>query len=327
MDITHHLCDPAIAPKVDLQWQEQRKDVFIRMRYDSQDSWKIYVAPFSISLWLTVAVCVLVITCCLAIMYYLLSTEKTSSLHDTFFSVLGAFCSQGVGSFPLHMSLRLAVWVTLLTGLLVVASYGARVTSSLAVKTPVLPFNDLEGLLKDKSYGFGMDGRTESVKIFRQSPGVRGMLYKQKILPNLNNLPMGNEEGFQRVCKEKYAYFCGRISVTPDNTPCELKRLPEASSYKYTVFILRKRSPYRRIINYTLRRMMLGGIYRKLYLQWLVFPDNSEPPPLESVDMSDVSALLLLFLAGGLTSLCVFLVELAIKMRQCFKVPICRQQI
>ena len=61
---------------------------------------------------------------------------------------------------------------------------------------------------------------------------------------------------------------------------------------------------------------MEAGIYRKLQLQWLVYPDDREPPQLKSVQLSDITAPLFICAVGALMSVCVLLVEVLMRVRK-----------
>lgn len=54
-----------------------------------------------------------------------------------------------------------------LTGVVVLAAYSAALISSLAVKIFVMPFTTMEGLLKDRTYRFGVVGESADFTFFQ----------------------------------------------------------------------------------------------------------------------------------------------------------------
>ena len=63
--------------------------------------------------------------------------------------------------------IRIIHLVIHLTGVVVLASYSAALISSLAVKTFVMPFTTMEGLLEDGTYRFGVVGDSADYSFFQ----------------------------------------------------------------------------------------------------------------------------------------------------------------
>ncbi|XP_067012629.1 probable glutamate receptor [Anabrus simplex] len=293
---------------------KSRVAVYVRRDYDTGSSWKIYISPFNGHLWLCVAVCIALSTLCLVATQFWRSEEYTATFSEMALSAWGMFCMQGFTVPFGRSSVRIVIWVSFLTAVVLTASYNARIISFLTLRKPKMPFNDLQGLLEQKSYDFGMLKGTGDLQIFREGVGVRKNLYESKLAPTLNELPPVKIAGFQRACKENYAFLCNDIFVDYNAISCDLSLFYITTSFKSLAYILPKKSPYVRIINYTLRQMKLSGVLRRLRDLTRLTARKQDRPTFK-VEMHHVIILLLLWASGVVLSLAVFLVEVFVDCR------------
>lgn len=63
--------------------------------------------------------------------------------------------------------IRIVHFVIHLSAVVIVAAYSAALISSLAVKTFIMPFTTMDGLLKDGTYRFGVVGDSADLSFFQ----------------------------------------------------------------------------------------------------------------------------------------------------------------
>lgn len=73
-----------------------------------------------------------------------------------------------------------------LTGVVVLAAYSAALISFLAIKTFVMPFTTMEGLLKDGTYRFAVVGDSADYSFFQ----VRDRIFTSTIRHQLQRVPI-----------------------------------------------------------------------------------------------------------------------------------------
>lgn len=116
--------------------------------------------------------------------------HSPSTFSEIMFYVFGVFCSQGttnrsefthskdvyvlflfVKNVGMEQSLldpiRMVQFVIHLTAVVVLAAYSAALISFLAIKTFVMPFTTMEGLLKDGTYRFGVIQESADYSFFQ----------------------------------------------------------------------------------------------------------------------------------------------------------------
>ncbi|KAJ9590997.1 hypothetical protein L9F63_027793, partial [Diploptera punctata] len=70
-------------------------------------------------------------------------------------SYVELLCQQGIAETPSSVSCRVVFITTCMIAVLLLSNYSATLISFLTLRTDILPFTDLQGLLKDGTYMFG----------------------------------------------------------------------------------------------------------------------------------------------------------------------------
>ncbi|XP_071865855.1 glutamate receptor U1 isoform X2 [Bombus fervidus] len=282
--------------------------------------WNTYLAPFAFNVWnaigLTVVVVALTITGIDALSRKVnwfpvnLRPNSRSTLFEILFFVFGAFCGQGMEPSPLDPT-RLVHLNVHLTGVVVLAAYSAALISFLAIKTFVMPFTTMEGLLKDGTYRFGVVGDSADYSFFQNTSDTVLTVMFEELLARELDLPVNYFDGLNRVCQEKkYAFMTldNMATVLQGKIECAVEPL-DAIMQTTIAMAVPSHSPYRGIIDTNILLLRDSGILQRLLkLEWSsqVRWANSG---WSSVELEDAVPLLLFLISSYLVTCLVLLVE------------------
>ena len=233
---------------------------YIRRPDTTAVKWNTYLAPFAFNVWnaigLTVVVVALTITGIDALSRKVnwfpidLRSNSRSTLSEILFFVFGAFCGQGMEPSPLDPT-RLVHLNVHLTGVVVLAAYSAALISFLAIKTFVMPFTTMEGLLKDGTYRFAVVGDSADYSFFQNTSDTVLTVMFEELLARELDLPVNYLDGLNRVCQEKkYAFMTldNMATVLQGKVECAVEPL-DAIMQTTIAMAVPIHSPYRGIID------------------------------------------------------------------------------
>ncbi|XP_060825021.1 glutamate receptor U1-like isoform X2 [Bombus pascuorum] len=222
--------------------------------------WNTYLAPFAFNVWnaigLTVVVVALTITGIDTLSRKVnwfpvdLRPNSRSTLFEVLFFVFGAFCGQGMEPSPLDPT-RLVHLNVHLTGVVVLAAYSAALISFLAIKTFVMPFTTMEGLLKDGTYRFAVVHDSADYSFFQNTSDTVLTVMFEELLARELDLPVNYFDGLNRVCQEKkYAFMTldNMATVLQGKIECAVEPL-DAIMQTTIAMAVPSHSPYRGIID------------------------------------------------------------------------------
>ncbi|KAJ9590507.1 hypothetical protein L9F63_016458, partial [Diploptera punctata] len=292
-----------------------RYQVFIRQPMEEEIKWDDYLKPFSLHLWVTLSISVLVVSVVLSNVHVIgrhfgneeIRSSSRYCLYDSFFYVFGIFCQQGHAFTPIALSSRIVYLTAYLTAVVTLSAYSAALISFLTRKTTILPFQNLQQLMQDDTYQLGvLDGSSE-FNLFSNSedPEMKN-LYERMLAPY--TMPKTNEEGFHRLCSGRYA-FITTIRHTSAQFLCRLTVLPMEAFPVTTSIVLTKDSPYRDILNHRLLTMGVEGSLHRLRTSWLKSKLGEQTRPWEEIGINSLVPILTILTVGAVTAAAVLLCE------------------
>lgn len=160
-----------------------------------------------------------------------------------------------------------------LTAVVVIAAYSAALISYLAIKTFVMPFTTMEGLLEDGTYRFAVTAnsadysffqvmtdcyiqivRLKQLRLFSEQQNTTDKVLRimfEELLTRETDLPVNYFDGLKRVCREKnYAFMTldNMASLLQGRVDCTLEPL-DVIMQTTIAMAMPFQSPYRGIID------------------------------------------------------------------------------
>ncbi|XP_039314126.1 probable glutamate receptor isoform X2 [Solenopsis invicta] len=187
--------------------------VYIKRPTTTDLKWNAYMAPFSGYIWSAI-VFIIVLSSGLIVFVQILFAFMLPYIQndhlrfpEILLITLGAFCNQGMKQSTLD-PIRMMQLVIHVLAVVIVAAYSAALISYLAVKTFVMPFTTMVGLLQDNTYRFGVIKDSSDYNLFQNtSDRTMRMLFDQ-LLVKETDLPSNCLDGLERICREKkYAFM------------------------------------------------------------------------------------------------------------------------
>ncbi|XP_023708697.1 glutamate receptor ionotropic, delta-2 isoform X2 [Cryptotermes secundus] len=283
-----------------------RYNVLIQQLLHEVLSWDDFLKPFSTGLWLMVGISVLVLSFMLSAFHNLgrhygnaeADDPSRYGLYDSLCCVFSIFCQQGQDFTPKSISCRLVFLTAYLTAVILLSAYSAALISFLTKQSVVMPFRDLQGLLKDGTYRLGIMPDSAEYEMFENS--ASGYMHElfTKLIQHESSLLNTAEEGIKQVCLDKYAFVTTLHLITWHPVPCDVMALPDESFPVSMAIALSKNNPYKRIIDYNLHNLRDNGILKRLRLQWWKPQLPQLKSPWFTVDFYSVTPILVLMAAG-----------------------------
>ncbi|KAK1122578.1 hypothetical protein K0M31_009023 [Melipona bicolor] len=304
-------------------------------------NWNAYLAPFSFNIWNAIGLTIIVVGLTIAGIDAFsrkadslpadIKPKTKSSLSEILFSVFGVFCGQGMEPSFLDPT-RLVHLSIHLTAVVVLAAYSAALISHLAIKTFLMPFTTMEGLLEDGTYRFAVVADSADYSFFQYivvidndtnfsmvsflddkqntSDNVLTIMFDQ-LLTKETDLPPNYFDGLTRVCQEKkYAFMTldNMASVLQGKVECALEPL-DVIMQTTVAMAVPADSPYRGIINSNILLLRDSGILQRLIdLEWSS-NERWAKSGWSTVEMEDAAPLLIFMLSAFLVTCMVLLIE------------------
>nr|QNL15103.1 ionotropic receptor 6 [Aulacocentrum confusum] len=231
---------------------------FIKKPSSSTLKWDAYISPFSFGIWSTMGIMIVLTSISISVIKSLTlilcskieENKEPSKILDISFAVFGAFCSQGM-EMSMTDSVRIIHLVIHVTAVIILAAYSAALISALAVKTFIMPFTTMKGLLDDATYRFGVIGASADYSFFQNSSDKIISDLSDNFLAKEVDLPINYLDGLMRVCSEdKYAFMAldNAVAQLKSSVDCVVVPLDTISQTSIAM-ALRKDSPFRGLIN------------------------------------------------------------------------------
>ncbi|KYM79557.1 putative glutamate receptor [Atta colombica] len=297
---------------------------YIKKPASSDVKWDAYTAPFSTNIWRAIAFFIVLTSGTIVLIQRLFAVTSPYLRNDNrlrfteiLFFVTGAFCNQGMKQSILD-PVRIVHFIIHLSAVVIVAAYSAALISFLTVKTFIMPFTTMDGLLKDKTYRFGVIGDSADFSFFQNtSDKIMNVLF-DKLLRKETDLPSNYLDGLERVCKDdKYAFMTldNMATLLQQKVDCKLEPL-DVITQTTIAMALQPNSPYRGIINANILLLRDNGILQRLLeTQWSVqLSGGSEKSSWKSVEIGDIVPLLLFIIAAVFISCLICVMERVIFM-------------
>ncbi|XP_019887827.1 glutamate receptor ionotropic, kainate 2 isoform X2 [Ooceraea biroi] len=291
---------------------------YIKRPSSTNVKWNVYTAPFSLSIWNIIIFFIIIMSGSIVLIQKLFMVTSLyrdedhlpTKFTEILFFVAGAFCNQGMQQSVLD-PIRMVHFVIHITAVIILAAYSAALVSFLTVQSFVMPFTTMKGLLKDKTYRFGVVGDSADFTFFQNtSDKVMNVLFTELLMKE-TDLPNNYLQGLKRVCKEdKYAFMTldNMAALLQQKVNCKLEPLDTISQITVAM-ATRTNSPFLGLINTNLLLLRDGGILQRLMeTQWSITL-NTAQSSWKSVDINDVVPLLLLITAALLVSCFIYAIE------------------
>ncbi|XP_067007002.1 glutamate receptor ionotropic, kainate 5 [Anabrus simplex] len=292
-----------------------RYTIYIRTPYSTDTTWSTYLSPYHLTVWITIAVVIILCASLVALLQRLTPGYPHYNLSESLLCFWGSFWAQGHYRTPQQWSARWIHWTSFMTGVFILSLYSANFVSFLTVPKVVLPFRNMRGILEDSTYSFGLLGYVSLFQTFQDSNDeVMSRMFSESLLPKRKSLPTSVLSGFHRMCKEKFAFMTIHYDAITlqENITCEFTELPEDSLPVLLAIPLPKRCPYKGIINFMLQQLKQSGVQHKRQEKWLTGRSQSSTHVLRSVHIQDVLTLFYVCIGGVMFSVTIFLAELCI---------------
>ncbi|KAG5317735.1 GLRK protein, partial [Pseudoatta argentina] len=297
---------------------------YIKRPASSDVKWDAYTAPFSTNIWRAIAFFIVLTSGTIVLIQRLFTVTSPYLRNDNrlrfaeiLFFVTGAFCNQGMKQSILD-PVRIVHFIIHLSAVVIVAAYSAALISFLTVKTFIMPFTTMDGLLKDKTYRFGVIGDSADFSFFQNtSDKIMNVLFDELLIKE-TDLPSNYLDGLERVCKDdKYAFMTldNMATLLQQKVNCKLEPL-DVITQTTIAMALQPNSPYRGIINANILLLRDNGILQRLLeTQWSVqLSGRSEKSSWKSVEIGDIVPLLLFLIAAVFISCLICVMERVIFM-------------
>ncbi|XP_067004617.2 glutamate receptor ionotropic, delta-1 [Anabrus simplex] len=291
--------------------------VYIKKLQATRTLGNTFLKPFSYGIWVSINFSLCGVAAVMGMIYCTLHhigvEPRVPSLSSCLLTTYRVFCSQGQARLPRSSSLRMLLISVYLTAVTVVAAYSATLIASLTVQRVSLPFKDIEGLLKNGKYKFGMARGSAEHSIVENSSDIT----LHQLSENLKDPSVPKEAltGLKYVCEDKFAYMTtlDYAQAHKKTLPCDIVYLPNFSFRVSVAFPMQKGSPYIGIFNYNIKRMRGSGLIKKIMDDTRPKPTPEPPIPLKQMTLQDTTPLLLSLMLGTLAAVVLIVIERCLK--------------
>ena len=238
-------------------------------------SWTTFIEPFDIYLWVMILCFIILLTLSL-LSTYVLGVEKkintdNFSLTNSFITIWGSQIAQGSHLQPKTASTRIVFCTSFVLGVILLASYSAKLISFLAVIKTNVPFQTLEDVLHSE-YQFGSVDGTAPLTNFINGPenSIFRKIGDNIIMKDKNNIVNTIEEGLEKAKREKYVFvWTADVIKSITDSSCDFLNIP-IDLYSVSISLGWSRSvPHRHLIDYYLKKMLETGQLDRVRRVWL----------------------------------------------------------
>ncbi|KAF2898798.1 hypothetical protein ILUMI_07378 [Ignelater luminosus] len=243
-----------------------------------------FASPFSVEVWILLAVAYFLVSLSFFIMGRLCPSEWTNpypcveepqflinqySFRNSLWFTIGSLMQQGTEIAPLGISTRMAAGVWWFFTLILVSSYTANLAAFLTIEELVTPFNDVEELVAQPEIKYGAKAKGATYKFFQDSnysvyPEIRDYMNN-----NPEYMTSVNEKGIELAERENYAFFMESTTIEyVIERHCNLTQVGGALDEKGYGIAMQKDSKYRHALTEAILQLQESGKLEDLKRRW-----------------------------------------------------------
>ena len=291
---------------------EARTRIFIKYP-EREDNWTPFMEPFHPFVWFCLFLVLLTLITSL-VASYTFGTEKSINhgsftLSNTPIIVWGSFLSQGSYLDPKSCASKTIFLISLLVGVLAVASFNATLTSYLTVNKVRLPFTTLAGVIGS---GYKVGGVGAIFDDFLHAPvgSIKRAIGDEIIRKHPDAKIENYEEGHIKMLNEKFGYITDFNHMRKKNKDnCLFIDIPQDVSTFQVGLGFTKHFEYTELFNQAIQKNSENGGIDRVMRRWIAKPQsdcNGNTP----VGMENVISAFVLIFGGFSLSLAAFCIEL-----------------
>ncbi|KAK7103776.1 hypothetical protein V1264_018609 [Littorina saxatilis] len=265
------------------------------------DKWRTYLRPFRGEVLLCLGITLVLVTCLVHVISWISPQKKTVSAEaekdkhedthdknskkkqqrfpgpspdDGFWYLYGALLSQGGMILPRSSSGRMLVAAWWLFSIVMGATYSGNLIAFLTVQLEIKPFNNLEQMLEQDTYTWGVAEKTVSHTILMES--------RNPILKEIGNklmgfaasdpdvLSMDDDVQMAKAKAGEYVYITDSVGGEVwTKEHCDFDQIiAEDSAANPYVVALPRGSPYTRLFDEYVMRIVEAGLIKKWKQDW-----------------------------------------------------------
>ncbi|GAB6028848.1 hypothetical protein CHUAL_004652 [Chamberlinius hualienensis] len=263
------------------------------------DSFKQYIQPFEMQVWVTIGGSTIFFGLILALTYYCSPysgfNEKVAngeapmlsfSLPNAIYATFCALFQQDRDGPPKYTSGKIIFTTYFVCTYLILQGYSAVLISFLATGSDKLPFDDVRSLTLNEEYAIGTDGTFDTIEMFKSSPDTDLRSLAQKILSNpKSNLISNPEVGIEKVLTEKFVYITALNAIEPYlRLNCKLLvAIPRVTQLTKHLILMRNHT-FTNTISKQIYRLRSAGVINRIYSKYYPKIPNSCDQGKETVD-------------------------------------------
>ncbi|KAG5874608.1 hypothetical protein JTB14_018818 [Gonioctena quinquepunctata] len=300
----------------------------------------MFVSPFSVYVWLLLAVSYFVVSLSFFVMGRLSPSEWQNpypcieapeylvnqfTIRNSLWFTAGALMQQGSELAPIAISTRTASGVWWFFVLVMVSSYTANLAAFLTVTTLVAPFQDIDELVDlatQKRIQFGSKVGGATANYFRDSNLTKYKRVWSYMVHHPELMVDANDAGVAKVGQENYAFLMESTSIEyVTERHCSLARVGGLLDDKGYGIAMKRNSPYRNDLSLAVLQLQEKGILTNLKIKWwkekrgggkcAAKSEDSEATPL---DLKNVGGVFWVLFIGAVLATIGSFAELALKL-------------
>ncbi|XP_069681550.1 glutamate receptor-like [Periplaneta americana] len=298
---------------------DSRTIVIVRKEDNFDTTWSSFSSPFSLGLWLATLTAMLVLAISLFFCQFSNKFSKKGrvtrrySFGSVIFYIVSVFERQAQDLVLRCTSGHVVCLISQITSLVLFAGYSSFLTSYLTLRRTVVPFNNFQELLQDRSYSLGVTFHSSTYAFFRDNndPVIQGV-FNKLLKPTEDDLPRTHEEGVRRVCEgPKYAHVLPQEASSSllRNATCDIIFVHGANIPGRRAMALVKHSPFRGLFKNNIQRMLETGILKELRQRYLSFVLQDENTPQPSVHIGNLIGVVNIWCAAIFISMVILVIE------------------
>ncbi|XP_022164576.1 glutamate receptor ionotropic, delta-2-like [Myzus persicae] len=291
----------------------------------STASTNIFLRPFETAVWFSI-ICVVILSgfvYCTIMHYESNQIFSLRVLSDIVLLKIGTLCQQGTAMEPTKLSNRLIVILMFAFSLIMYQFYSSSIVSGLL--RPTIMNIDSVQKLEESGLDVGIEDFNVVTKVIEVYGEINPYLKKiidNKIKPKSEYLLA--KDGVRKIKKGHYAFFTDPATsywlindIFTEKEKCDLTELP-LHRPETTGYLVRKKSPYRKLINYANCILRETGLMDRELRIW-----HAEKPKcsagkttteesLVSVKINDIVSLFAFLIIGFISSFTILILEIIV---------------
>ncbi|KAH0568533.1 hypothetical protein KQX54_021145 [Cotesia glomerata] len=275
----------------------------------------IFLQPFNNRLLLCVAFVHVLIIVTISLINYITrnvfrNCGRTTTFGEATLWCTAIMCMQGTPWKPMTLSGKMALLASLTFALVMYNAYAGFITSILSVQATGI--KTLEDLLQN-NFKVGYSDLDDEFMRNTNDTNLR-KLYINAF--NTRESRIDTNQGLQKAVKGSYGFFASatlarrtlRTSLIQER--CSLKEIEVGQTFTVVALPMEKFSPYEKIINLNILRMLERGVIDRIGDRMLPdMPKCRDPTTFHSARIADVYSAFIILAIGIMIAVCIGLVE------------------